>query len=138
MQASVRVLLVIAGFCAGLKILAGVVGGIMVAGSAVQGVVGLIVVPGALFLGTRVLVRRADLRRKLRSVAVVVGATSCGVGLVAVSWRMVVAIMTDSPVREVDPAPAWVGDCVAVAMCVAAGLFAVLVASEVLDDRPRP
>lgn len=134
LRTSLRAFLALTVAVSALRILGAAVQAVRGADSVTHALCGVVVIPAALWIGTRFLRSRPALRRRLRTVAVVAGATSCGVGLVAVTWPMLVAIVSGASVVEVGSTPAWASDAAAVAMCGAAGLVAVLIAAEILDD----
>ncbi len=134
LRTSLRAFLLLTAVAAVTQILAAAVQALRGADSIIQAVCGVLVIPAALWSGTWFLLSRPALRRRLRTVAVVAGTTSCGAGLVAVTWPMSVAIVTGTSVVDVGSTPAWASDLAAVAMCGAAGLVAVLIAAELFDD----
>lgn len=134
LRTSLRAFLLLTAVVAVAKVLGAAVQAFRGADSLVYALCGVLAIPGALWIGTWFLRSRPALRRRLRAVAVVAGTTSCGAGLVAATWPMLVAIVTGASVVDVGPTPAWASDVAAVAMCGAAGLVGVLIAAELLDD----
>ena len=120
-------LAVLAGIVAGLKLLGGIVAGVRATGSMTEGLLGVFVVPIVLLVGTLVLLPRAALRRRLRSVAVVLGTTGCGAGFVAML----------GPLVQWGPFSPWLAGGAALAVCSSGALIAILVACAVLDDGER-
>ena len=123
-QGLVRGLALLAGIVAGLSLLGGIFAGVTATGSRAQGLVGVIGVPLLLAGGTWWLRPRVALRRRLRSLAVVVATTGCGVGLVSLIW----------PLVHAGSLPQRVADGAALAVCFSGGLIAILAACAVWDD----